>query len=122
MNKIRKATILLFLRTYRHILFNKAFQEELVSLYQKEEQGQPPVAPAMLAYSGVSDDEVIEAIVCTYEALFSKGMLVPFRKRRSEAQLDRRLSERTIEIASQSPMSGPRALRAALGSSLLWRA
>ena len=58
----------------------------------------------------------------TEQAPFSKGTLVTFRKRLIEAQMDRRLIERTIEIASQSQMFGPRALRAALDSSPLWGA
>ena len=68
--KIRKAKLFVFLRQHRHELLNEAFQEELASLYRKAERGQPPVAPAMLAlalileaYTGVSDDEVIEATV-----------------------------------------------------------
>ncbi len=39
-----------------------------------------------------------------------------------EGQMDRRLIERTIEIASQSQAFGPRPLRAALDSSPLWGA
>src|SRR5260221_7281153 len=68
--RIRKAKLFVFLRQHRHILFDEAFQEELANLYRKEERGRPPVAPAMLAlalileaYTGVSDDEVIEATV-----------------------------------------------------------
>ena len=80
------------------------------------------------AYTGVSDDEVIEATVMdrrwqlvldcldTEQAPFNKGTLVAFRQRFIEA-LDRRLIERTIEIANQSQGFGPRALRAALDSS-----
>ncbi len=45
-----------------------------------------------------------------------------FRKLLIEAQMDRRLIERTIELANQSQMFGPRALRAALDSSPLWGA
>ena len=45
-----------------------------------------------------------------------------FRQRLIEAHLDRRLIERTIEIASQSQTFGSRALRAALDSSPLWGA
>src|SRR5262249_50391694 len=66
--KIRKAKLFLFLRQHRHIVLDEAFQQELASLYRPAERGQPPVAPAMLAlalileaYTGVSDDEVIEA-------------------------------------------------------------
>jgi hypothetical protein len=86
------------------------------------------------AYTGVSDDEVIEATVMdrrwqlvldcleTQEAPFSKGTLVAFRRRLIEAKMDRRLIERTIEIANQRQAFGPRALRAALDSSPLWGA
>jgi transposase len=86
------------------------------------------------AYTGVSDDEVIEATVMdrrwqlvldcvdAQEAPFSKGTLVAFRRRLIEGQMDRRLIERTIEIANQSQAFGPRALRAALDSSPLWGA
>src|SRR5260370_13036748 len=56
------------------------------------------------------------------EAPFSKGTLVAFRQRLIEGQMDRRLIERTIEIASQSQAFGPRPLRAALDSSPLWGA
>jgi Transposase DDE domain len=56
----------------------------------------------------------------TEQAPFSKGTLVAFRKLLIEAQMDRRLIERTIEIASQNQGFGSRALRAALDSSPLW--
>ena len=65
--KIRKAKLFVFLRQHRHELLDEAFQQELASLYRQAERGQPPVAPAMLAlalileaYTGVSDDEVID--------------------------------------------------------------
>src|SRR5436309_4109249 len=139
--KIRKAKLFVFLRQHRHELLDEGFQQELASLYRKAERGQPPVSPAMLAlalileaYMGVSDDEVIEATLMdrrwqvvldcldTEQAPFSKGTLVAFRQRLIEAQMDRRLIERTIEIASHSQGFGPRALRAALDSSPLWGA
>ena len=66
--KIKKAKLFIFLRKHRHELFDEGFQQELAGLYKEAERGQPPVAPAMLAlalileaYTGVSDDEVIEA-------------------------------------------------------------
>jgi len=141
MKRIRKAKLFVFLRQHRHELLDEAFQQELANLYRKAKRGHPPVAPAMLAlalileaYTGVSDDEVIEAIVMdrrwqlvldcvdTEEAPFSKGTLVAFRQRLIEGQMDRRLIERTIEMASQSQEFGSRALRAALDSSPLWGA
>src|SRR2546430_13891862 len=92
------------------------------------------LALILQAYMGISDDEVIEATLMdrrwqlvldcldTEQAPFSKGTLVAFRKLLIEAHLDRRLIERTIELASQSQGFGPRALRAALDSSPLWGA
>jgi hypothetical protein len=92
------------------------------------------LALILQAYMGISDDEVIEATMMdrrwqlvldcldTEHAPFSKGTLVAFRQRLIEAHLDRRLIERTIEVATQSQAFGPRALRAALDSSPLWGA
>ena len=50
------------------------------------------------------------------EPPFSKGTLVGFRKRLIEANLDRRLVERTVELAARTGGFGARALRAALDS------
>src|SRR5947207_4765903 len=139
--RIRKAKLFVFLRKYRHQIFDEAFQQELATLYQDSKRGQPPIAPAQIAlaiifqaYMGISDDEVIEAMIMdrrwqlaldcidTEEAPFSKGTLVNFRKRLIDANMDRRLIEQTIEIAEQSGAVGSRALGAALDSSPLWGA
>src|SRR5579863_6298795 len=139
--RIRKAKLFVFLRQHRHEVFDEAFQQELAGLYREAERGQPPIAPAMLAlalilqaYMGISDEEVIEATVMdrrwqvvldcldTEQAPFSKGTLVAFRQRLIQAQMDRRLIERTIEVAAHSQAFGSRALRAALDSSTLWGA
>jgi transposase len=139
--RIKRAKLFIFLRYHRHELFDDAFQEELVALYAPSPRGHPPIPPAQLAlativqaYTGVSDDEVIEATLMdrrwqlvldcldTEQAPFSKGTLVAFRKLLIEAQMDRRLIERTIELASQNQGFGSRALRAALDSSPLWGA
>lgn len=137
--RIKKAKLFVFLREQRHRLFNEAFQNELAQMYQSSRRGHPPIAPAQLAlavilqaYTGVSDDEVIEATLMdrrwqlaldcldTDQAPFSKGTFVAFRKRLIDAQMDRRLIERTIELASHNQAFGPRQLRAALDSSPLW--
>lgn len=139
--RVRKAKLFVFLREYRHKIFDEAFQQELAELYRDSKRGQPPIAPAQLAlatifqaYMGISDDEAIEAAIMdrrwqlgldcldTEEAPFSKGTLVNFRKRLIDANMDRRLIERTIEVAEQSGAFGSRALRAALDSSPLWGA
>src|SRR5215510_240184 len=139
--RIRRAKLFVFLRQHRHTLFADPFQQELLMLYKDQPQGQPPVPPAQLAlatllqaYTQVSDDEVIEATIMdrrwqlVLDCLdcdtppFSKGTLVAFRQRLIAQQLDRRLLERTMEIAAASGAFGPRQLRAALDSSPLWGA
>src|SRR6266702_2041420 len=139
--RIRKAKLFVFLRQHRHEVFDEAFQHELAGLYQESQRGQPPVPPALLAlatilqaYTGVSDDEVIEAstmdrrwqlvldCVDTEKPPFSKGTLIAFRKRLSEANMDQRLIERTIEVARETEAFGTGVLRYALDSSPLWGA
>jgi Transposase domain (DUF772) len=139
--RIRRAKLFVFLRRHRHTLFDESFQRELANLYQPSKRGHPPVAPAQLAlavilqaYTGVSDDEVIEATLMDRrwqvvldclnadQPPFSKGTFVAFRKRLIDAQMDRRLIERTIELASSTQEFGSRVLRAALDSSPLWGA
>jgi hypothetical protein len=92
------------------------------------------VALILQAYTGVSDDEVIEATLMdrrwqlaldcleAQEPPLSKGTYVAFRTRLIAHQMDRRLLERTIEIAAASKAFGARNLRAALDSSPLWGA
>ncbi len=139
--RIRRARLFVFLRQHRHEVFDETFQHELASLYQESQRGQPPVPPALLAlamllqaYTGVPDDEVIEASIMdrrwqlVLDCLdaenppFSKGTLIGFRKRLSEADMDRRLIERTIEVARETGAFGSGPLRAVLDSSPLWRA
>ena len=141
LKRIRRAKLFVFLRHHRHALFSEAFQHELTSLYKDAPQGHPPVPPAQLAmalilqaYTGVSDDEVIEATTMdrrwqlVLDCLdretppFSKGTLVTFRTRLLAQQLDRRLLERTVELAATTGAFGSRQLRAALDSSPLWGA
>src|SRR4030095_326717 len=139
--RIRRAKLFVFLRHHRHELFADPFQHELATLYKESPQGYPPVPPAPLAlatilqaYTRVSDDEVIEVtsmdrrwqmvLDCldSARAPFSKGTLVAFRQRLIAQQMDRRLLERTVEIAAASGAFGSRQLRAALDSSPLWGA
>ena len=117
---VRRAKLFVFLRQHRHELFDEQFQAELAETYVDSPKGQPPVPPARLAlatilqaYTKVSDDEVIEATVMdrrwqlvldcmgAEEPPFSKGTLVGFRKRLIERDLDRRLVERTVELAAR---------------------
>src|SRR5215470_8536331 len=133
---VRRARLFVFLRLHRHELFDEQFQAELAAAYADSPKGQPPVPPARLAlatilqaYTGVSDDEVIEATVMDRrwqlvldcmdadEPPFAKGTLVGFRGRLIESDLDRRLVERTVALAAGTKEFGARALRAALDSS-----
>ncbi len=140
--RIKRAKLFVWLREHRHELFDEALQHQLAQAYQQSPKGQPPVPPAQLAlatvlqaYTGASDDEVIEACVMDRRwqlvldcmdhahAPFSKGTLVGFRARLIEHGLDRRLVERTVTLYGQ--LTGRVAagrLRAALDSSPLWGA
>src|SRR5262249_11544307 len=114
---------------------------ELARLYADKPKGRPPVPPAQLAlamilqaYTQASDDEAIEAMVMdrrwqlALDCLdaehppFAKGTLVGFRIRLVAADADRRLVERTVELAERMGGFGAKALRAALDSSPLWSA
>jgi transposase len=138
---IKRAKLFVFLRQHRHELFDDAFQQELATIYKDSPFGQEPTPPAQLAlatilqaYTGASDDEVIEATVMdrrwqlvldcldVEHAPFSKGTLVTFRERLIAHDLDRRLIERTVELAAKTKAVGSRQLRAALDSSPLWGA
>jgi hypothetical protein len=139
--RIKRAKLFIFLRHHRHTLFDAAFQQELAAMYKDVPQGQPPIPPAQLGlaailqtYTGVSDDELIEATLMdrrwqlVLDCLdadtppFSKPTLIAFRQRLSDTQMDRRLLERTVEVAATTKAFGSRNLRAALDSSPLWGA
>jgi Transposase domain (DUF772) len=68
--RIKRAKLFVWLREHRHELFDADFQGELAGMYQDAQVGQPPVPPAQLglatilqAYTGASDDEVLEALM-----------------------------------------------------------
>jgi len=138
---VRRAKLVVWLRAHRHERFDEEFQTELAAAWKQRPKGQPPVPPAQLAlatilqaYTGASDDEVVEALVMdrrwqlvldcldAEQPPFSKGTLVAFRARLISHTLDRRLVERTIALARSQGGFGDRALRAALDASPLWGA
>lgn len=140
-SRIKRAKLFTFLRQVRHELFDEAFQAELATVYDDKAKGHPPVAPAQLcltlilqAYTGASDDEAIEALQMdrrwqlvldcleSEESPFSKGTLVEFRAALIAKGLDRRLVERTVELAQARRGVSSRSIRAALDSSPLWGA
>ncbi len=98
-SRIKRAKLFIFLRQNRHHLFDQEFQAELATMFKDSTVGHCPVPPAQLAlalilqaYTGVSDDEVIEALVMDrrwqlvldchdcQKPPFSKGTLVNFRQ------------------------------------------
>jgi hypothetical protein len=111
-------TLYSFLRLHRSELFDDAFQDELESMYRDTGAGKEAVAPALLAmvvllqgYQGISDAEAVEMTVVDLrwqlvldvlgatEPAFSQGALCAFRARLTEHDMDRRLLERTVELA-----------------------
>src|SRR5438045_2995831 len=137
----RNGRLFAFLRKHRHELFDDGFQAELAAMYSDLPRGTPPKPPALLAmvtllqaYERKSDASAVEEAVfdrrwqmvlnCigTDEPIFSQGVLVDFRRRLIKHDLDRRLLDRTVELARAKGDFGDRALRIALDSSPLWGA
>lgn len=137
----RTGRLFAFLRRHRHELFDEPFQAELAAMYADMPRGNPPKPPALLAmvtllqaYERKSDAGAVEEAVfdrrwqmvldCMNadEPIFSQGVLVDFRRRLIEHDLDRRLLERTVELAKTTGEFGDKALRVALDSSPLWGA
>ena len=131
-----------FLREHRHELFDDSFQSELGEMYRSTGAGKDPKPPAMMAmalllqgYVGASDAEAVELTVVDLrwqmvlgvlgadEPAFSQGAFQAFRERLIAADLDRRLLERTAELARTSgaydPRKLPKTLRVAIDSSPL---
>jgi hypothetical protein len=135
--KLRKASgFYRFLWEIRDELFDGDFQEELEKSYQP--RGQQPCAPALLAmvmllqrYDGLSDADAVDAaendrrwqlvLGClgADQAPFGQGTLVRFRLRAIANDLDKKLVDRTVEIAKKSGGFGWKHLRTALDSSPL---
>jgi hypothetical protein len=138
LDRVRK--LLGFLRLNRHVLFNDEFQTELEGMYRDTGAGKEPVAPALMAmatfvqaYLGVSDAEMVELTIVDLRVqmvlgclgatkpAFSQGALVDFRARLIRSDMDRRLLERTVELARETGgfdwRKLPRSLRVAVDSS-----
>ena len=128
-----------FLRLYRAQLFNESFQAELSSMYRDTGEGQLPVPPALLAmalllqaYAGVSDAVAVDLtavdkrwqmvldVLGSDEAAFSQATLQAFRERLIAHDMDRRLLERTVELARETSAFDwkklPKTLRLAVDS------
>jgi hypothetical protein len=114
----RTRKLFAFLRQHRHELFDDAFQTELEGMYRQTGAGAAPVPPALLCmalllqgYLRISDAEAVEMTIVDMRwqmvlnclgataPAFSQGALQNFRERLIGAELDRRLLERTVELA-----------------------
>jgi Transposase DDE domain/Transposase domain (DUF772) len=141
MSRCKKARLYVFLREHRHELFDEAFEQELIAMYPERRRGREEVAPALLAmatllqaWEGLSDQDAVESAVFDLrwrmlldtlgsdQSPFSQGALYNFRQRLMAHDLDRRLLERTVELARQTRGFGHTALRAAFDSSPLFGA
>ena len=117
----RIRTLMVFLRTRRLEIFDESMQAELEQMYRGTGAGKEPVAPAMMAmatllqdYLAVSDAEMVKLtaidltvqMVLDYlgeaDAAFSQGAYVDFRHRLIRSDMDRRILERTVEIAKRT--------------------
>lgn len=125
-----------FLWEVREDLFDEAFEKLLIECYAP--RGQAPCPPAMLAmvmllqrYDGIGDADAVDAAendrrwqlvlgtLGSPSAPFGQGSLVRFRTRMIAHDLDKRLVERTIELAKRTKKFGWQRLRVALDSSPL---
>ncbi len=128
-----------FLRLHRRALFDDAFQDELAGVYRRTGAGKQPHPPAFMAmvvllqaYTKTSDAEAVQQCVVdlrwqmVLDCLgatsppFSQGALHDFRHRLIKHDLDRRLLERTTELAKQTKAFDakklPKSLRVAADS------
>jgi hypothetical protein len=140
LDRVRK--LLGFLRLHRHELFDEAFQDELAAVYRTTGAGKAARPPALMAmatlvqgYLGISDAEMIELTVVDLRVQmvlgclgaehppFSQGALQAFRERLIAAELDRRVLERTVALATATKAFDarklPKTLRVAIDSSPL---
>ena len=117
----RVRRLLVFLRRHRQELFDERAQAELESMYRESGAGKDPVPPGLMAmatlvqdYLGVSDAEMVKltAIDLSVQMVldhlgrdgtaFSQGAFSDFRQRFIRFDMDRRLLERTVEIAKRT--------------------
>lgn len=137
----RSRKLFLFLREHRHEIFDDAFQAELEAMYRATGQGAEPQPPAQLCmvlllqgYLQVSDAEAVRLsatdscwrlVLGTLgqagdETACSQGGLQQFRERLINHDMDRRVLERTIELAKETRSFDwkklPKSLRIAVDS------
>jgi hypothetical protein len=132
----RSSKFYAFLWSVRTELFDDSFQDELAKAY--EPRGQEPCPPAMLAmamlmqrFAGLGDAATVDAAendrrwqlvlgtLGTESAPFGQGSIVRFRTRSIEHDLDKKLVDRTVELAKRTRKYSWKRLKVALDSSPL---
>jgi len=131
-----------FLRVERTRIFDQELQDALAAMYRDTGAGKPPAPPAMMAmalimqgYLKLSDGDAVDATMLDLRwqmvldrlgatvPAFSQGALFDFRERLIAHDMDRRMLERTAEIARSSKgfdaRKIPKTLRVAVDSSPL---
>lgn len=131
-----------FLRLHRHQLFDEPFQAELESMYRATGAGKLPCAPALRTmamllqgYEQRSDSDAVEHTASDArwqmvldrmgqdEPAFGQGTVADFRARLIRSGMDRRILERTVELAKKTGAFDykklPKTLRVAVDSAPL---
>ena len=135
----RHRKLFAFLREHRRELFDESFQDELAVMYRESGAGKEPVCPALMAmaallqgYDGASDAEAVERTIIDLrwqmvldrlgsgEPAFSQGAFQEFRQRMIRCDMDRRILERTVDLARRTGAFDyrklPKSLRVAMDS------
>ena len=138
----KKRKLFSFLRECRAELFDDGLQEELEAMYRDTGADKEPICPAIMAmalilqgYLRLSDADAVELSVVDLrwqmvldrlgeeKPAFSQGALFHFRERLIKHDMDRRLLERTAELARSTKgfdaKKLPKTLRIAIDSSPL---
>jgi hypothetical protein len=132
-----KRRVFVFLREFRHLIFDDEMQQKLQAAYERADRVPPAqlaLASLLQAALGVPDHEVVELTVMdrrwqmvlgclsAEEPIFSQGALFYFRQRMIEHDLDRALFDKTVRLARETSGFSATHLRAAFDASPLWGA
>ncbi len=138
-NKLKtNGKLFVFLRNYRHVIFNNEINQQLIDMYADHPKGKPPVPAALLAMAtllqsyeqqsdaGATLDSMFDirwkmVLDCLGEESppFSQGTLCDFRHRLIKHNMDVVLLEHTVKIAKEFGGFGHKQLRIALDSAPL---
>lgn len=137
--RCRNRKLFVFLREWRHRIFDEDTQAQLREAYSPKMRGKEAVPPAQLAMAmvmqaafDVPDHEVVTLTVDSKrwqmvldclgaeDAPFSQGTFFNFRERMIAHDLDKKLFERTIALAKETGAFSATTLRAAIDSSPIY--